>query len=532
MNVVEILIEQTARRRCAAALVNHRHGRRLATSFGELDDLSARAATVLSRTGLLPGDPVLFMQPISRDLYVNLVAAFRLGLVAVFVDPSVGLHHIERCCKIIRPEAFIGSARSHLLRAVSPAIRAIRRKFVTGVAAPGATRLDVLDGAPKRALTPRSPSDPALLTFTTGSTGEPKAAMRTHGFLLAQYRVLERTLGLEPGGVDLVTLPMFTLANLACGVTSVVPNADLRHPGQVNAAPVVAQLVEMSIESTAASPAFLERIAEYCEGRALQLPSLRRVFAGGGPVIPSLLKRLECICPNAAVLAVYGSTEAEPIAVLRSADIAPSDLESTASGVGLLAGAPVPDIALRIIPDRWGSPVPAYSRKAFEADCLQPGRIGEIVVSGSHVLPGYFRGRGDEVTKFRVDAEVWHRTGDCGYLDMRGRLWLVGRAAAKVADERGVLYPFCVEYAAAALPGVARAALVAHKGQRVLVVEWKTGSRIRDLSALKERLRWASIDPVIPVRKVPQDSRHNAKIDYPSLLSLLSVIDAESPGSP
>ncbi len=529
MNVVEILIEQAARRESAAALVDDRHGRRRATSFGELDDLSARAATVLARSGLLPGDPVLFMQPISRELYVSLIAAFRLGLIAVFVDPSVGLHHIERCCKIMRPEAFIGSARSHLLRAVSPAIRAIRRKFVTGAAAPGATRLDVLDCAPKRGLTPRSPGDPALLTFTSGSTGEPKAAMRTHGFLLAQYRVLERTLGLEPGSVDLVTLPIFALANLACGVTSVVPNADLQHPGQVNPAPVVAQMIEMSIESTAASPAFLERIAGYCERRALLLPSLRRVFAGGGPVIPSLLKRLEYLCPNATVMAVYGSTEAEPIAFLRSPDIEPSDLESTASGSGLLAGTPVPDIALRIFPDRWGSSVPAYSRVAFEADCLEQGRIGEIAVSGSHVLPGYFRGRGDEVTKFRVDGEAWHRTGDCGYLDMRGRLWLVGRAAAKVADGRGMLYPFCVEYAAAALPGVARTAFLAHKGQRVLVVEWKSGSCIRNLSALKERLRWASIDRVIPVRKVPLDSRHNAKIDY---RSLLSVIGGESPQSP
>jgi acyl-CoA synthetase (AMP-forming)/AMP-acid ligase II len=433
------------------------------------------------------------------------------------------LRHIERCCGILRPDALIASARAHLLRAVSPTIRAIGRKFITGAAAPGATRLDILDCPPKTGSTPRSPGDPALVTFTSGSTGEPKAVMRTHGFLLAQYQVLERTLGLAPGAVDLITLPIFALTNLACGVTSIVPDADLRRPGQVDPAPVVGQIVRMAIQSTAASPAFLQGVVGYCEAHGLRLPSLRKVFAGGGPVTPSLLQRLGSVAPNAAVVAIYGSTEAEPIATLRLEDIGPADLEAMASGGGLLTGTPVPEISLRILPDRWGSPVSSYSRAVFEADCLHAGRIGEIVVSGSNVLPSYLNGRGDDETKLRVGGAVWHRTGDCGYLDTRGRLWLAGRASARISDERGVLYPYSVEYAAAAFPGVARAAFVAHRGRRTLVVEWSSGSRPRDASALKERFGWAAIDQIISMRKIPLDNRHNAKIDYPSLLAAISA---------
>ena len=74
---------------------------------------------------------------------------------------------------------------------------------------------------------------PALVTFTSGSTGAPKAAVRTHGFLLEQHRVLAESLRLTPDDLDLTTLPIFVLANLGSGVCSLIPDADLRHPGAI-----------------------------------------------------------------------------------------------------------------------------------------------------------------------------------------------------------------------------------------------------------------------------------------------------------
>ena len=60
---------------------------------------------------------------------------------------------------------------------------------------------------------------------------------------------------------------------------------------------------------------------------------------------------------------------------------------------------------------------------------------GEIVVSGAHVGAGYVGGVGDAETKFRVGEVIWHRTGDAGYLDAHGRLWLLGRCSARIADD-------------------------------------------------------------------------------------------------
>src|SRR6185369_11013626 len=96
---------------------------------------------------------------------------------------------------------------------------------------------------------------------------------------------------------------------------------------------------------------------------------------------------------------------------------------------------------------------------------------GEIVVAGGHVLRGYLHGHGDEETKIRVGDAIWHRTGDAGYLDDRGRLWLLGRCSARIVDARGTLWPFAVECAARAVEGVERAALAEVDGGRVLALQ-------------------------------------------------------------
>jgi len=112
---------------------------------------------------------------------------------------------------------------------------------------------------------------------------------------------------------------------------------------------------------------------------------------------------------------------------------------------------------------------------------------------------------------------VWHRTGDAGYLDVNGRLWLLGRCAAKVSDARGTLWPFAVETVAMNHPGVRRAALVAEEGRRLLVIEC-SGMSGTDIAA---GLEWAQIDEIRSLPRLPVDRRHNAKIDYPALRALL-----------
>ncbi len=144
-----------------------------------------------------------------------------------------------------------------------------------------------------------------------------------------------------------------------------------------------------------------------------------------------------------------------------------------------------------------------------------PSEIGEILVSGEHVNQGYFEDpRSDAANKLREDGVVWHRTGDTGYLDERGRVWLVGR----VQDMVGELHPFMVEGRVDGLDWVKRSALV-ELDEPVLAVCLGEGAP-EDWEA---RLRASSgVDRVVEVDSVPLDPRHTAKVDRAALRALLA----------
>jgi acyl-CoA synthetase (AMP-forming)/AMP-acid ligase II len=518
VNLAAVLREHARTHPDTPALLDPWRGRTRTTTFGELEDLGRRAAALLLEKKLRPGDVVLVLHPMSAELYVALLAVFRLGMVVMALDPSAGPEHIERCCQLQPPHALIASAKAHLLRLISPALRRIPVKFTIGWPVPGATRWSLLRGMrPHPDLVDVSDDAPALLTFTSGSTGQPKGAVRTHGFLLAQHVALAHSLNLTPGDTDIATLPIVLLANLASRVTSLVPDADLRRPGFIDPAPVVRQILEHDATSSVASPAFFERIALYCIERNVTLPSLRKLFAGGAPVFPRLLDQMQRVAPNADVVALYGSTEAEPIAHLARREFDDTERAAMLCGRGLLAGPAVPEIRLRVLRDQWGQPVGPFTLHEFDANCCAANEPGEIVVTGGHVLKGYLNGRGDHETKFRVGGETWHRTGDAGYLDERGRLWLLGRCVGRITDARGNLYPFAAETAAYQDARVKRAAVVADGGKRLLVIEWYDPNQPGDVEAIRRSLAWAQIDEVRVWDHIPVDKRHNAKIDYPAL---------------
>ena len=559
MNISQTLIEQADSRPDAPAITDYPGGRERTQSFREIERASARVATLLAGEGVRPGDRVLVLQPMSAELYIALAALFRLGLTALFLDPSAGREHIARCCGMAPPRVLIGSARAHLLCLLVPELRRIPCKVAIG----GPPLIGTVPWSRER----RQPAmegfeacgdnAPALITFTSGSTGRPKAAQRTHGFLLAQRRAIEQTIGLTASTVEMATLPVFALVNLAAGIHTVIPDVDLRAPGKVDPAPVLACVDRFGPARIIASPAFLERIADRCVRDGRTLPSFQQIATGGAPVFPLLLDKLHSVAPQAEIIAVYGSTEAEPIAEISRAAITPTDRAGMLGGRGLLAGHPVPVVDLRIMRACWGAPVGPFTREQFEAECVgaaQPRGVaaasasvpnsvgvagdealacgvgaatddverraqmnpGEIVVSGDHVLQGYLNGEGDEETKFQVDGRVWHRTGDTGYLDGEGRLWLLGRCSATVTDARGTLYPFAVECAAQHRCGVRRAALLSRAGQRVLAIETESGAAV-DTDALRAALSWAQLDRLVTVREIPVDKRHNAKVDYTAL---------------
>jgi len=517
VNVIAILRQHVRDKPTQPALIDTKNGRTRMLTFAELDRASAQGAALLRTHSIGVGQSVLVFHPMSIELYIALLAIFRVGAIAMFVDPSAGRLHIDRCCALYPPCAFFGSGKAQFLRLASRAIRRIPIKFTTGMPLPGTvswSRHAALD--PLDEIVVCDTATPALLTFTSGSTDEPKCAVRSHEFLLAQHEVLKKCLVPQADDVDMPALPIFVLDNLASGVTSVIADADLTRPGFIEGRPVVEQIHRHSVNRITASPALFERLIEYCEAEHIVLPGLNKIFTGGAPVFPSMLRRLQTVCPNAVLCPTYGSTEAEPIADIAFSDMSPTDMADMFAGRGLLVGKPIPHIELRVMHDQWGTPLPKFSRLELDALTLPVGQVGEIVVCGDHVLRGYLNGRGDAETKMVVDEAVWHRTGDVGYLDPRGRLWLLGRSNAVIRDLEEVIYPFAVECAALTNPAVRRAALAAVNRRRILCVELQPGSAL-DQDALKRALAWARLDEIKILLHMPVDKRHNSKINYPAL---------------
>lgn len=475
MNLVELLRDDDR-----PALIDPR-GRAL--TFRQLKERVSAFAGGLVDLGLRPGDRVVLLVPMSFELYVCLLALFHVGATAVLVDPKAP---VEDILSRFRPVALIGAPIAHLLRLKIPSLRGLGLYVSTGFTPLPHWRLSTVRGAPP----PIDPGDhPALLTFTTGSTGSPKAIARSHGFLLQQHRILKDHMDLHEEDVDFPTLPVFLLHSLAGGATCVLPDADLRKVGSVDPRRVVAQMVREGVTSMAGSPAFLGPLARHLVQTGQTNRTVRRIDTGGARVAAPVLRDLCAAFPEADITVLYGSSEAEPIALL-DGRASLDELEAgERSGRGALVGTPVEAIDVRIDDD-------------------------EILVAGPHVNPRYYQDpEADAKHKVRDGDRIWHRTGDAGFLDEQGRLWLVGRAGRRIAGR----WPMTVEAPAELLPFVKKAALVDIDGAPQVACE--ISGAPSDWAAQVEA---AAGVPAFALPQIPVDPRHNAKIDRKALAEVLA----------
>jgi acyl-coenzyme A synthetase/AMP-(fatty) acid ligase len=500
VNVAEILGAQSAAHPGRVALVDASSRRTL--TYAELDAASGHVAAALRTRGLQPGETVLVLHPVALELYVAVIGMLRAGLVPAIPPPGAGRGALERCVRKHPPRGVLAGGIGWLAPASIPILR--HSLLLTTAKAPFGYDIIHAKTRSSGATEPRDDGDPAMLTFTSGSTGEPKALVRSHGVARAQVEALGAALSLGEAA-SLCTMPIVLLAELAAGATCVLPAFDVRRPGRVDAARLAECLRAYDVARIVASPALLTRLVTELRSQDATLPGLMLIASGGAPVMPPLASALRTVAPNARMLSVYGSTEAEPIAVLDARDVTPSDHAAMRTGAGLLAGVPCAAGSLAIV--------------AADGRALPSNAVGEVVVSGPHVVPHYLDPADDVETKIRAGSRIWHRTGDLGYRDAGGRLWLVGRAAAAIGDARGTVEPLRVECALSYLHGIVRAALTATDGARILVVEPAAGVRV-DESAVRAALAFTPIDALI-VARVPVDPRHNAKVDYAALRRLV-----------
>ncbi len=252
--------------------------------------------------------------------------------------------------------------------------------------------------------------DPAVLLFTSGTTGEPKAAVLRHRHLTSYVLETVEFMGAEPEDAALVSVPPYHIAGIAAVLTSVWSGRRLVYLPQFSAESWVDAAAEEAVTHAMVVPTMLGRILEVLAERGEKLPALRHLSYGGGRMPMTLVERALEHLPHVGLVNAYGLTEtSSTIAVLGPDDhkeAAASSDPDVRARLGSV-GRPLPNLEVEIR-DYDGAPVAA-------------GTHGEIWVRGDQVS-GEYLGKGASLS-----PEGWLATNDGGWLDADGFLFVEGR---------------------------------------------------------------------------------------------------------
>ncbi len=455
----------------------------------------------LVEQGIKKGDKVLVLVPMSIELYVTLLAIWSIGAVASFMDAGFIKNGMKNN-DFANINALVGINKYILYSNINKNLKKLKIKINVKIISKLQNRNNLLK------VEEVEKDYPAIMTYTSGTTGKPKIAARTHEFLGIQGSILENTLNYEKKDVEISTIPIFTLSNINVGITTIIAEANFASLGKSKAKPIVSQIINNNVNRIMASPGFLGVILNYCKAKNIVLTGVKKIFTGGGAVFIDFINNLKSVFPNASIVTLYGSTEAEPIAHLDVKQIDENVLEKIRLGFGILAGEIVGvEDCVTISTDKKE----IGSITVNEFNDLKTDGVGEIVVSGKNVLDGYVDGYGDKENKFSVDGKRYHRTGDLGFIDEDGKLWLRGRIKEPY---------FNIESALHLLYNIGKTAVFKSNDKLILVLE------NRDLVSeeeLKNTLKFEKIDEIKYVKKIPVDRRHSTKVDYNELRKVLKI---------
>ncbi len=368
----------------------------------------------------------------------------------------------------------------------------------------------------------------AAILFTSGGTGRPKGVEYTHRIFSTQTALLKQLFSLKPTDIDIPGFPLFSLFAINMGMTSCPPPMNPSKPAHANAKKLVDWIIRHQGTFVAGSPAIWEKVADYCLKTKQQLPSIRYLVMFGAPVSIGLHQKFSSILTHGTTYTPYGATECLPVSCISGKAVLSETAVLSQQGHGTCVGEVVPSVEVKIIrPSKDAIP------DLREAEILENGSIGEIIVSGPIVTARYFQSAKETArTKIYQPTDsgaikLWHRIGDMGYLDRDKRLWFCGRVSHAININGQDHYSIPCEAIFNQHPEVKRSALIELncKKQQCLgiVIERKDKKILKgkrkiqfesELTILAKSFpHTSSIDSFFYAKTFPVDVRHNIKID-------------------
>lgn len=441
-------------------------------SYSETDTLSDGVAAHLAARGLDRGDRLALMLQNSPHFVIALLGAWKAGATVVPVNPMYKAGEVAHvladagaAALVCADRAWEGGLRASAAAAsVRIALTACELDLQTRDdkrvldferAAPAGDADDLLTvarsggGAPQgRELTG---ADTALISYTSGTSGTPKGAMNTHANIAYNAERQHTGLQLPDGACIFVLAPLFHITGMVCELSACIAGrGTLAMSYRFEPGAVLDAFAEHRPAFTVGpSTAFMALVARP-EATREHFASFHVLSSGGAPVPPALVEKLSAAF-GPYLRNGYGLTECTaPCASVPPHLRAPVD---PASGT-LAVGVPGPDTVVRIL-DEDGRPVPF-------------GEPGEITVRGPQVVPGYWR-RPEESAAAIPDGEL--RTGDIGFMDSDGWLYVVDRKKDMINASGFKVWPREVEDVLHSHPAVREAAVVgvpdAYRGETV-----------------------------------------------------------------
>jgi acyl-CoA synthetase (AMP-forming)/AMP-acid ligase II len=397
-------------------------------SYAELARAAAAFARSLRARGASPGDRLVLANPNTIGFFVALFGAARAGLVAVPLDPGLAAAELRHVLDHARPHAAVVDARS----------TAVFEPLGVPLCTVPATRA-AEDGVSEDRAGERGPDEPALLLYTSGTTGTPRGALHSHAGILRKVEDIRAWFGLGEADRELCMLPTHFGHGLVCACLTTLHFGGtlvLCRPFDAELLPRVFRLAEQHGVATFSTVPTIIRLM--LRNPAIGAPGPGRprfVTCASAPLHPDEVDAFEARF-GVPLLNCYGLTEAGTWSAMSPVDPA-RDRRSVGTAVACRFRAVAPDGEHRRL--------------------LPAGEIGELEVSGPSVMLGYDR---DPDATARVLRDGWLSTGDLGCVDDRGRVFLAGRSKDLIIRAGANIYPAEVEAVLLRHPDVAEAYVV------------------------------------------------------------------------
>lgn len=423
-------------------------------TYADVHDAGARLAAAFTAVGVRAGERIAIAAPNCVEWVVTWFAAARLGSPLVTLNVAYREHEFDYMLNQSGAVALVCVARHgdfdfvEFLDAMRPRLPKVREYvFLDGpgfddTGFDGSRTWDELMAAVPDGDCGAEPSvragDPAVILYTSGTTGHPKGAVLTHGSILASARAQAEHLGQRSDDVAIGHMPLNHVGGMTCTVVAamVTGGAVALLPG-FRPELALRTVAERRVSIFVGVPTMYARTLGLPDFARVDTASVRICIVGGSNVEPAMGRRILEEFPGARLANLYGLSESSGGCVISAAD---DDLDTLVETIGVPIGA----FDVRVV-DPDGAPVAA-------------GAEGELQVHGACVADGYWEN--DEESRGTFVADGWLATGDMASLRPDGRIALRGRTKEMYVRGGYNVYPAEIENVIAGDPTVAMSAVI------------------------------------------------------------------------